>query len=437
MSEPILGRSLKSQRAFLRGLFDKAVAATHPAQTLPAFLPAAPKHGRILLLSTGKAGGSMMSAAVHHYCQTLGIDPKRLFGVGSARHGYEDKNPVIPMISAGHPMPDAGSVEAARQAIHYASQTTPNDIAVVLMSGGGSANWLAPAGNFTLEEKQALNKALLRSGAHIGEMNCVRKHLSQIKGGRLAAKMAAGRIYTLAISDVPGDDPSTIASGPTVPDETTQQDALDILAKYKIALPEHVLAILNDPANETPKPGNPIFERCQFDIISRPRDALEAAIREAKAAGYNVHSLGPDVEGEARDVASQHAKMALEMKALGKPTVILSGGELTVTMRGQGTGGPNQEYALALAMALQSEKGITALAADTDGTDGGKGDPTDPAGALVDETSLARAKQAGLDPARSLAQNDSTPFFQALDDLIQTGPTLTNANDLRAILVTA
>ena len=436
MPEPITGRSLQSQRQFLRGLFDKAVAAAHPSQTLPAALPVAQKHGRILLLSTGKAGGSMMRAAVQHYCHIPGFEKKRLFGVGTARHGYEDRNAIIPMISAGHPMPDAGSVTAAEQAILLASQTTDEDIAVVLMSGGGSANWIAPAGGLTLIEKQALNKALLRSGAHIGEMNCVRKHLSRIKGGRLAARMAAKRIYTLAISDVPGDDPSTIASGPTVPDPTTQEQALAILAKYKISIPNHAMAILLDPTQETPKPGNPVFQRCQFDIITRPRDALEAAITAAKSEGYIVRSLGPDVEGEARDVAEAHARMAMEMKENGKPGIILSGGELTVSIKGEGAGGPNQEYALALAIALKGESGITALAADTDGADGGQGDPSDPAGAMVDESSLQRAARLGLDPQAHLAHNNSTPFFRGIDDLIQTGPTLTNANDLRAILVT-
>jgi glycerate 2-kinase len=435
MSQPIQGRSLQSQRLFLRGLFDKAVAATHPSQILPAALPPPPKQGRILLLSTGKAGGSLMRAAVHHYCHDLGLAQDRLFGVGAARHGYEDTNPLIPIISAGHPMPDAGSIAAAEQAILLASQTTVDDIAVVLMSGGGSANWMAPAGDLTLVEKQALTKALLRSGAHIGEINCVRKHLSRIKGGRLAARMKAQRIYTLAISDVPGDDPSTIASGPTVADPTTQQEALAILTKYKITIPAHALAVLTDPSQQTAKPGDPVFGRSQFDIITRPRDALDAAIKAAQTEGYTVQSLGPDVEGEARDIALLHAQMARDMKAKGKPGIILSGGELTVSIRGEGAGGPNQEYALALAIALNGEAGITALAADTDGADGGRGDPTDPAGAMIDETTLRRAARLGLDPAAHLEHNNSTPFFQQIDDLIQTGPTLTNANDLRAILV--
>ncbi len=428
-------RSLKSRHVFLRGIFDAAVAAAHPDQALPSALPPPPATGRILLLSTGKAGGSMMASAVRHYRTACGLPPERLFGLGTARHGYEGTNPLIEMVSAGHPVPDQGSLDAARRTLAMAAHATPQDIAVVLMSGGGSANWIAPAGAISLAEKQALNKALLRSGAHIGEINCVRKHLSRIKGGRLAARIAAQRIWTLAISDVPGDDPSTIASGPTVPDPTTQADAIAILAKYNVVLPESAARVLADPSQESPKPGAAVFARSSFDIVTRPRDGLEAAIRAAEHAGYTVHSLGPDVEGEAREVAAAHARLALEMKVAGKRTVILSGGELTVTIRGEGTGGPNQEYALALAEALGGTTGITALSGDTDGTDGGRGDATDPAGAFIDETTLARARARGLDAAAHLAQNNATPYFQALGDLLETGPTLTNANDLRVILV--
>ncbi|MGL5115538.1 MAG: glycerate kinase type-2 family protein [Beijerinckiaceae bacterium] len=422
-------------RVLLGSLFEAAVRAAHPDRTLPAALPAAPVAGRILLLSTGKAGGSMMAAAARHYVQTLGLPRMRLFGLGTARHGYEGDGDIIEVMGAGHPVPDAGSVLAAERTLALAAETGPDDLAVVLMSGGGSANWIAPAAGLNLGEKQAINKALLHSGAHIGEMNCVRKHLSRIKGGRLAARIGAGRIVTLAISDVPGDDPSTIASGPTVPDSTTLADARAIVAKFGLALPDAAVAALNDPANETPKPGDPIFGRTEFHIITRPRDGLDAAIAAVRTAGYEVISLGPDVEGEARAVASAHARMALDLKAAGRRAVILSGGELTVTLKGQGIGGPNQEYALALAIALDCISGITALAADTDGTDGGRGEPTDPAGAVIDSTTLERAKSLGLDPARHLADNDSTPFFKALGDLLSPGPTLTNANDLRAILV--
>jgi glycerate 2-kinase len=435
MSEPIEHRSLEGRRVLVCRLFDAAVAAAHPAQALPPALPPPPKTGRILLLSTGKAGGSMMAAAVQHYLGSHKLPPDRLFGLGTARHGYEGSNPLIEVASAGHPVPDEGSVTAALRTLRFAEEAQSEDLAVVLISGGGSANWIAPAGSMSLGEKQALNKALLRSGAHIGEINCVRKHLSRIKGGRLAARIAAHRIHALAISDVPGDDPSTIASGPTVPDPTTQADALAILAKYGVVLPDSARAVLADPAEETPKPGDPVFQRTGFDIITRPRDGLNAAIAVARGMGYDVQSLGPDVQGEARDVAAAHARMALAMKAEGRRGIILSGGELTVTIRGEGSGGPNQEYALALAQALGGAKGITALAADTDGTDGGRGEPTDPAGAIIDETTLARAKALALDAEAHLSCNDSTPYFRALGDLMDTGPTLTNANDLRAIVV--
>jgi glycerate 2-kinase len=435
MSDPIIGRPLEQRRIFLRSLYDAAVAAAHPAQALPLALPLPPEQGRIMLLSTGKAGGSMMAAAVQHYHGNLGVPAARIFGLGTARHGYEGQNPLIRVMSAGHPMPDAGSVAATEQTLLIAGEAQPQDMAIILMSGGGSANWIAPAGAISLVEKQAITKALLRSGAHIGEINCVRKHLSRIKGGRLATKIAAHRILTFAISDVPGDDPSTIASGPTVPDATTQQDALAILHKYKVSIPVSVRDVLADPENETPKPGNPAFARTSFEIITRPKDGLDAAIKAAKTAGYEVHSLGPDVEGEASEVAAAHARIALTLKAAKKRAIILSGGELTVTIKGEGTGGPNQEYALALAIALDGARGITALSGDTDGTDGGQGEPTDPAGAIIDETTLARARSLGLNPQDYLASNNSTPFFARLGDLLETGPTLTNANDLRAIMV--
>jgi len=434
MLEPIGARPSAPSRAFLRSLFEAAVAAVHPARTLPGALPAALPSGRVLLLSTGKAGGSMMAAAVAHY-REAGLPAERLFGVGAARHGYESANPLIEVLGAGHPMPDAGSIEAARRALAAANEAGPQDMAVVLISGGGSANWASPAGAVTLAEKHAVNRALLRSGAAIGEINCVRKHLSSIKGGRLAARIAAARIHTLAISDVPGDDPSTIASGPTVADPTTQAEAAAILRRYAIEPPASVAAVLADPAHESPKSSHPVFARTSFEIVARPRDGLAAAAEAARLAGYEVISLGADVEGEAREVAAAHARMALEFRQAGRRAVILSGGELTVTIRGEGMGGPNQEYALALAMALGGAPGIWALAADTDGTDGGSGEPTDPAGAFVDGATIARAQALGLDPGMHLARNDSTPFFRALGDLHETGPTLTNANDLRAIVV--
>jgi hydroxypyruvate reductase len=424
-----------AQRRLLRSLFDAAVAAAHPDLAVPPALPAPPASGRILLLSTGKAGGSMMAAAVRHYRETLAVPAARLFGLGVARHGYEGDNPLIPVRGAGHPMPDQASLAATEETLAIAASARPEDIAVVLISGGGSANWIAPVAGLSLADKQAINRTLLRSGAPISDVNAVRKHLSRIKGGRLAATIGAGRIHTLAISDVPGDDPSTIASGPTVPDPITLAEARAIIARNGMELPAAADRALSDDTNETPKPGDPIFDRTHFSIITRPRDALAAAVAAAARAGYRVIDRGPDVEGEAREVARRHAAEALALKAAGTRAIILSGGELTVTIRGQGHGGPNQEYALALAIALDGAAGIAALAADTDGTDGGRGDPADPAGAVVDATTLVRAAALGRDPAAMLADNDSTGFFAALGDLVQTGPTLTNANDLRAILV--
>ncbi|MGH6726470.1 MAG: glycerate kinase type-2 family protein, partial [Pseudolabrys sp.] len=286
------------------------------------------------------------------------------------------------------------------------------------------------------EQKQKLTRALLRSGAPIGEVNTVRKHLSRIKGGRLArAGQRAAEIVTLAISDVPRDDPSAIASGPTVPDPTTLADARAIVAKYKLDLPGSVTAALADMKNETPKPGDPVFAASQFVLAARPADSLRAAEAAVRDAGYERVLLGDSVEGEARDVAAAHAKLARELRAKGSRAAILSGGELTVTIRGRGRGGPNQEYALALAIALAGMPAVAALAADTDGTDGGVGAVTDPAGAIIDGETGARAKALGLDPAAFLADNNSTGFFAAIGDLLMPGPTYTNVNDFRAILV--
>jgi hydroxypyruvate reductase len=284
-----------------------------------------------------------------------------------------------------------------------------------------------------------VTRALLRSGATIGEINTVRRHLSRIKGGRLARQAFPAPVLTLAISDVPNDEPAAIGSGPTVPDATTLGDARAIVARYRLALPASVARALDDPANETPKPGDPIFAGTRFALAARPRDALRAAEAAARAAGYDCLMLGDNLEGEARAVAAEHAALARQAQAkiqtTGKRLVIMSGGELTVTMRGQGRGGPNQEYALALAMALDGATGIAALAGDTDGTDGGGGSPADPAGAFADGTSAGRARALGLDPAAFLADNDSTGFFSRLGDLLQTGPTFTNVNDFRAIVI--
>lgn len=429
-----MGNDPTGSRQILLNIFESAVKAAHPALCLRAHLPPPPK-GRLILLAAGKAAGSMLVEAEKYYLKDLGLDPSRLTGDAVARHGYGVTGTHIPMIEAGHPVPDEAGVNASNRALGLAASAGADDLVLVLLSGGGSANWVAPAGNLTLTEKQAITKALLRSGAVIGEINTVRKRLSRIKGGRLARAAAPARLLALAISDVPGDDPSAIASGPTVPDPTTMADARALVAHYRIDLPASARALLDDEGNETPKPGDPVFAGSEFKIISRPQDAMQAAAATARAAGYEPVELGPDVEGEAREVAAAQARLALELKAAGKRAAIISGGELTVTMRGHGRGGPNQEYALALAIALGGTAGITALAGDTDGTDGGGGSASDPAGALIDPTTVARALQLGLDPAAYLADNDSTGFFERLGDLLNTGPTLTNVNDCRIILI--
>ncbi len=332
-------------------------------------------------------------------------------------------------------MPDAAGISATKRALALADAADADDLVLVLLSGGASANWIAPGAGLALEEKQAVTRALLRSGAAIGEMNAVRKHLSRIKGGRLAARADPANLVTLAISDVPGDDPAVIGSGPTVPDPTTLAEVRAIVRRYRLDLPDAVTRALDDPENETPKPGEQIFAGSSYRIVARPGDALRAAAVRASAAGYECVMLGGRLQGEAREVAAEHARLALSVRAEDRRAVILSGGELTVTLRGKGQGGPNQEYALALAIHLNGAPGIAALAADTDGTDGGGGRPDDPAGAFVDPATLARARAAGLDPAAFLADNNSTGFFNGIGDLFRPGPTFTNVTDFRAIVV--
>jgi glycerate 2-kinase len=422
-------------RAFLEGLFETAIAAAHPATCLVRHLPAPPSSGRLILLAAGKAAGAMIEVAEAHYLDRCGLAPGRLTGVAVARHGYGRPTRVVPMIEAGHPIPDAAGLESAAQALALAASATADDLVVVLISGGASANWIAPAAGLALAEKQAVTRALLRSGAAIGEINTVRKHLSAIKGGRLARAAHPAKIVTCAISDVPGDDPAVIGSGPTVPDPTTLADARAIVARYRLDLPDAVTRALADPANESPKPGDAAFAHADFRLVARPADAFRAAEAAVRAAGYDCVFLGDQVEGEARAVAAVHAELARELAAAGRRAVILSGGELTVTIRGSGRGGPNQEYALALAIALAGTAGIAALSGDTDGTDGGRGDPSDPAGAFIEGATATRAQELGLDPAAFLADNDSTGFFARLGGLIAPGPTFTNVNDFRAILV--
>ncbi|WKA29418.1 glycerate kinase type-2 family protein [Bradyrhizobium roseum] len=426
---------MTDRRPLLRAIFDAAVAAAHPDVMLAAHLRPAPK-GRVICLAAGKGAGAMAAAAERHYLDALGLDPARLTGLATTRHGHGVPTRRIRVIEAGHPVPDEAGLKAADETLRLAADATADDLLLVLLSGGGSANWIAPADGVSFAQKQQVNRALLRSGAPIGEMNVVRKHLSRIKGGRLArAGQRAAEIVTLAISDVPHDDPSAIASGPTVPDPSTLADARALVARYDLAIDDAVRRALENPDNESCKPGDAAFARAQFEMIAKPKASLDAAIKVAKDAGYEVIGLGADLEGEARDVAAEHARMALQARSEGKRVAILSGGELTVTVRGNGRGGPNQEYALALADLLKDSPGIAALAADTDGADGGAGSATDPAGAVIDQSTFAKMKSLGLSPAAYLANNDATGFFSATGDLLLTGPTLTNVNDVRVVLV--
>jgi glycerate 2-kinase len=425
-------------RDLLESLFRTAVATAHPSQCLPANLPEFPTHGRLIVLAAGKAAGSMTEVAEQHYLAQMAgwnIAADRLAGVAVTRHGYGRPTQRIPVVEAGHPVPDEAGIKGTEQALALAEAASQGDLVVVLLSGGASANWIAPAKNLTLVEKQAVTRALLRSGANIGEINTVRKHLSRIKGGRLAQRAQPAGVVTLAISDVPGDDPAVIGSGPTVPDPTTLADARAIISKYRLEILEAVTRALGDPDNESPKPGAAFFADTEYKIVARPADALRAAQARAEAAGYESLVLGDRLQGEARKIAAEHARLARDLAAQGRRVAILSGGELTVTLRGQGQGGPNQEYALALAVHLDGARGIAALAADTDGTDGGRGRPDDPAGAFVNDTTIGRARAAGLDPAAFLADNDSTGFFNGIGDLFRPGPTFTNVTDFRAITV--
>jgi len=425
---------MTDRRPFLRAIYDAAVAAAHPDVVLAGHLRPVPG-GKVICLAAGKGAAAMAAAAERHYLDTLKLDPARLLGIATTRHGHRVPTRRISVIEAGHPMPDEAGLRGAEATLQLAATAETNDLLLVLLSGGGSANWIAPVDGITFAQKQRLTRALLRSGAPIGEVNTVRKHLSRIKGGRLARAGQRAEIVTLAISDVPHDDPSAIASGPTVPDPTTLADARAIVAKYGLEIDDAIRHALEDPNNESCKPGDPAFARATFELIARPRQSLDAAIRVARDAGFGITDLGADLEGEAREVAAAHAKLALDARAQGKRVAILSGGELTVTVRGNGRGGPNQEYALALADLLKDTPGISALAGDTDGADGGAGSASDPAGAMIDAATFAKMEAQHLDPRAFLDNNDATAFFAATGDLLQTGPTLTNVNDIRVILV--
>jgi hydroxypyruvate reductase len=431
MADGIGEASIARKRADAETIYRAAVKAVLPAVFLPPVLPAPRSGQRVVIFAGGKAAGSMAEAAERHYL-AHGVPRSKLGGLVIARHGYGRKLEVLDALEAGHPVPDQAGLDATAEMMRRARLVSPDDLVVFLLSGGASANLIAPAGTITLAEKQDLTRQLLRAGVPIHEINTVRKHISRVKGGRLAALMNGAEIVTLALSDVPGDDISMIGSGPTVPDASTLEEARSILHRYGLKPPASVSAALADPANETPKANSPIFARSRALVAAKPMDGYLAAIAKATELGYRVIDLG-ELEGEAREVAADHARHALAEVKSG-PVALLSGGELTVTIRGQGRGGPNQEYALALAAGLGSAEGIAALAADTDGTDGGVGRVDDPAGAFVDETTLQRARALGLDPAAMLADNDSSGFFRPLGDLFAPGPTFTNANDLRVIL---
>src|SRR6476646_5467452 len=398
---------MTDRRPLLREIFDAAVAAAHPDVVLSAHLPAPPK-GRVICLAAGKAAAAMAAATERHYLDDISLSPSLLSGIATTRHGHGLKTRRIKVIEAGHPVPDEAGLRGAEESLRLAEGAGGADLLLVLLSGGGSANWISPVAGVSFAQKQQVTRALLRSGAPIGEINTVRKHLSRIKGGRLArAGSRAAAIVTLAISDVPRDDPSAIASGPTVPDPTTLADARAIVAKYGLDIDDAVRRALDDARNESCKPGDPAFARAKYELIARPKASLEAAIAKAKAAGYEIIDLGADLEGEARDVAADHAQLALKARGEGKRVAIFSGGELTVTVRGNGRGGPNQEYALALAGLLKDSPGVSALAADTDGADGGAGSAADPAGAIIDQTTFAKMRSLGLEAKAYLDNNDA------------------------------
>ncbi len=415
-------------RKLLRQMFDAAIAAAQPAHCIPLHLPAAPK-GRTLVIGAGKASAAMAKAFEEHW-------PGELTGLVVTRYGYEVPCRRIEIIQSAHPVPDAASLAASGRILDFVSGLTADDLVVCLISGGGSSLLVLPQEGLTLEDKQAVNRALLKSGASITEMNCVRRHLSAIKGGRLAAVCHPAKVVTMLLSDVPGDNPMDIASGPTVGDSTTCADAADIVRRYAIDVPPAVHEILASGRGESVKPGDPRLAGNEVRMVATPQMALEAGAAVARAAGVQTVILGDRIEGEARDVGKVMAGIALQVAAHGQPVpapcVLLSGGETTVTVHGKGRGGRNVEFLLSLAVALDGHAGIHAIAGDTDGVDGQE----EIAGACLAPDTLPRAWAKGIRPRDRLADNDGHGFFEALGDSVVTGPTLTNVNDFRAILVT-
>ncbi|RJG03638.1 glycerate kinase type-2 family protein [Noviherbaspirillum sedimenti] len=412
----------------LLDMYAGAVAAVSAEKCLPPFLPEPPVNGRTLVIGAGKGAAAMAQTVERHWQGDMS-------GLVVTRYGHGAACQRIEVVEAAHPVPDEAGRRAAARMMDMVRNLSADDLVLCLISGGGSALLTMPAPGTTLEQKQALNKALLKSGATISEMNCVRKHISAIKGGNLALACAPARVVTLLISDVPGDDPGVIASGPTLPDPTTCEDALAILRKYAIDIPDNVREHLASGKGETPKPGDPRFARNEHHVVATAQQALEAAAQVARAAGVTPYILSDEMEGQARDVGLVHAALArqaaLRNQPFAKPCVLLSGGETTVTVRGTGRGGRNAEFLLSFAAAMNGLGGVHAIACDTDGIDGSE----DNAGAIYDPESLTRAQQLGLNAASMLDNNDGYGFFSALGDLVVTGPTRTNVNDFRAILV--
>jgi hydroxypyruvate reductase len=418
-----------NQRALLRAMFDAAVASAQPARCLAPHLPQPPK-GRTIVIGAGKASAAMAQALEAHWTAPLE-------GLVITRYGYAVPCEHVEIVEAAHPVPDEAGLHATARIRELVSGLTADDLVIALISGGGSSLMVAPGEGITLADKQAVNGALLHSGASISEMNCVRRHLSQVKGGRLAAACDPARVLTLLISDVPGDNAVDIASGPTVADPTTRADALAILDRYRIAVPDSVRAFLQRDEAESIKPGDARLQNTETRFITTPQVALEAAAKVAEAAGYTPYILGDSLEGEARDLGRAMAGMTRQVAVRGQPfkapCVLLSGGETTVTVRGSGRGGRNVEFLLSLAVALDGLPGVYAIAGDTDGVDGAE----EIAGACITPDTLARAWALGIPPRKSLDNNDGHGFFQALGDSVITGPTLTNVNDFRAIVIDA
>ena len=414
-------------RTLLRQMFDAAIASAQPALCLPPHLPEPPT-GRTIVIGAGKASAAMARALEDHW-------PGPLEGLVVTRYGYEVPCERIEIAQAAHPVPDEAGLVASQRIAAKVRGLSADDLVIALISGGGSSLLVAPAPGLTLADKRAVNTALLASGATISEMNCVRRHLSALKGGRLGALCHPARVVTLLISDVPGDDPRDIASGPTVGDPTTCAEALAIVDRYRMTVPAAVRRLLESGAGESVKPGDPRLARSEVRMITAPQIALEAAAQVARDAGVPAYILGDSLEGEARDLGKAMAGIARQVAMRGQPfeppCVLLSGGETTVTVRGTGRGGRNVEFLLSLALTLDGLAGVHAIAGDTDGVDGAE----EIAGALVAPDTLARAWASGVNPRASLDANDGHGFFRALGDSVITGPTLTNVNDFRAILV--